>query len=92
MSMVGIIPYLFFSFFTSVAAYFVRSPSDNENLEQKSEQYLLVIKIKSKNINSVRKFVNSLKLLDMDIAGEALEGLALHQEFRETGNRKGFRV
>ena len=44
-------------------------------------------KIKSKNINSVRKFVNSLKLFGYGYSWGGFESLALHQEYRETGNR-----
>ena len=46
------------------------------------------LKIKSKNINSVRKFVNSLKLFGYGYSWGGFESLALHQEFRETGKRK----
>ena len=49
---------------------------------------LLGLKIKSKNINSVRKFVNSLKLFGYGYSWGGFESLALHQEFRETGNRR----
>ena len=49
---------------------------------------LMGLKIKSKNINSVRKFVNSLKLFGYEYSWGGFESLALHQEFRETGNRK----
>jgi cysteine-S-conjugate beta-lyase len=48
---------------------------------------LMGLKIKSKNINSVRKFVNSLKLFGYGYSWGGFESLALHQEFRETGNR-----
>ena len=47
-----------------------------------------ILKIKSKNINSVRKFVNSLKLFGYGYSWGGFESLALHQEFRETGARK----
>ena len=40
------------------------------------------------NIKSVRKFVNSLKLFGYGYSWGGFESLALHQEFRETGNRK----
>ena len=46
------------------------------------------LKIKAKNINSVRKFVNSLKLFGYGYSLGGFESLALHQEFRETGKRK----
>ena len=46
------------------------------------------LKIKCKNINSVRKFVNSLKLFGYGYSWGGFESLALHQEYRETGNRK----
>ena len=49
---------------------------------------LMGLKIKSKNINSVKKFVNSLKLFGYGYSWGGFESLALHQEFRETGNRK----
>ena len=49
---------------------------------------LMGLKIKSKNINSVRKFVNSLKLFGYGYSWGGFESLALHQEFREMGNRK----
>jgi len=49
---------------------------------------LMGLKIKSKNINSVRKFVNSLKLFGYGYSWGGFESLALHQEFRETGKRK----
>ena len=49
---------------------------------------LMGLKIKAKNINSVRKFVNSLKLFGYGYSWGGFESLALHQELRETGNRK----
>ena len=49
---------------------------------------LMGLKIKSDNINSVRKFVNSLKLFGYGYSWGGFESLVLHQEFRETGNRK----
>ena len=49
---------------------------------------LMGLKIKSKNINSVKKFVNSLNLFGYGYSWGGFESLALHQEFRETGNRK----
>ena len=49
---------------------------------------LMGLKIKAKNINSVRKFVNSLKLFGYGYSWGGFESLILHQEFRETGNRK----
>ena len=49
---------------------------------------LMGLKIKSKNANSVRKFVNSLKLFGYGYSWGGFESLALHQEFRETGKRK----
>jgi len=49
---------------------------------------LMGLKIKSKNINSVRKFVNSLKLFGYGYSWGGFESLALHQEYREMGNRK----
>jgi cysteine-S-conjugate beta-lyase len=49
---------------------------------------LMGLKIKSKKINSIRRFVNSLKLFGYGYSWGGFESLALHQEFRETGNRK----
>ena len=49
---------------------------------------LMGLKIKATNINSVRKFVNSLKLFGYGYSWGGFESLALHQEFGETGNRK----
>ena len=49
---------------------------------------LMGLRIKAKNINSVRKFVNSLKLFGYGYSWGGFESLVLHQEFRETGNRK----
>ena len=49
---------------------------------------LMGLKIKSKNTNSVKKFVNSLKLFGYGYSWGGFESLALHQEYRETGNRK----
>ena len=49
---------------------------------------LMGLKIKAKNINSVRKFVNSLKLFGYGYSWGGFESLVLHQEFRETGARK----
>ena len=49
---------------------------------------LMGLKIKSNNINSVRKFVNSLKLFGYGYSWGGFESLVIHQEFRETGNRK----
>ena len=49
---------------------------------------LMGLKIKSKNTNSVKKFVNSLKLFGYGYSWGGFESLVLHQEFRETGKRK----
>jgi len=49
---------------------------------------LMGLKIKANNINSVRKFVNSLKLFGYGYSWGGFESLALHQEFRETGARR----
>ena len=49
---------------------------------------LMGLKIKSKNINSVRKFINSLKLFGYGYSWGGFESLALHQNVREQGNRK----
>ena len=48
---------------------------------------LMGLKIKAKKSNSVRKFVNSLKLFGYGYSWGGFESLVLHQEFRETGNR-----
>ncbi len=53
---------------------------------------LMGLKIKSKNIKSVRKFVNSLKLFGYGYSWGGFESLALHQEYRETGNRRFLRL
>ena len=49
---------------------------------------LMGLKIKSKDIRSVRKFVNSLKLFGYGYSWGGFESLALHQESIEKGNRK----
>jgi cystathionine beta-lyase len=49
---------------------------------------LMGLKIKSKNINSVRKFVNSLKLFGYGYSWGGFESLALYQDKREQGNRQ----
>ena len=49
---------------------------------------LMGLKIRSKNISSVRKFVNSLKLFGYGYSWGGFESLVLHQEHRETGYRK----
>ena len=49
---------------------------------------LMGIKIKSSSANSVKKFVNSLKLFGYGYSWGGFESLVLHQEFRETGKRK----
>ena len=49
---------------------------------------LMGLKIKSNNVNSVRKFVNSLKLFGYGYSWGGFESLVMHQESRETGNRK----
>ena len=49
---------------------------------------LMGLKIKAKKVNSVRKFVNSLKLFGYGYSWGGFESLALHQQFRETGKRK----
>ena len=48
---------------------------------------LMGLKIKSKNKNSINKFVNSLKLFGYGYSWGGFESLALHQEFRELGKR-----
>jgi len=49
---------------------------------------LMGLRIKSKNKNSVIKFVNSLKLFGYGYSWGGFESLALHQEVKEQGNRK----
>jgi len=49
---------------------------------------LMGLKIKAKKENSVRKFVNSLRLFGYGYSWGGFESLALHQQFRETGKRK----
>ena len=49
---------------------------------------LMGLKIKSKNKNSVRKFVNSLKLFGHGYSWGGFESLSLHQEEVETGKRQ----
>ncbi|MDC3125511.1 PLP-dependent aspartate aminotransferase family protein [Candidatus Pelagibacter sp.] len=49
---------------------------------------LMGLKINSKNKNSVRKFVNSLKLFGHGYSWGGFESLALHQEVVETGKRQ----
>jgi cystathionine beta-lyase len=49
---------------------------------------LMGLKIKSNNVSSIRKFVNSLKLFGYGYSWGGFESLVMHQESRETGNRK----
>ena len=49
---------------------------------------LMGLKIKSKKKSSVIKFVNSLKLFGYGYSWGGFESLALHQEFKEQGQRK----
>ena len=49
---------------------------------------LMGLKVKSKNKNSVIKFVNSLKLFGYGYSWGGFESLALYQEKREQGNRQ----
>ena len=53
---------------------------------------LMGLKIKCKNITSVRKFVNSLKLFGYGYSWGGFESLVLHQEHREIGTRKFFKL
>ena len=53
---------------------------------------LMGLKIKCKNISSVRKFVNSLKLFGYGYSWGGFESLVLHQEHREIGTRKFFKL
>ena len=45
------------------------------------------LKIQSRNIKSIRKFVNSLKLFGYGYSWGGFESLALHQEIKEQGDR-----
>ena len=45
------------------------------------------LKIKARNVNSVKKFVNSLKLFGYGYSWGGFESLVLHQELKETGKR-----
>tara|TARA_B100001741_G_scaffold300985_1_gene288781 strand:+ start:6773 stop:7948 length:1176 start_codon:yes stop_codon:yes gene_type:complete len=49
---------------------------------------LMGLKIKAKKVSSIKKFVNSLKLFGYGYSWGGFESLVLHQEFRETGNRR----
>jgi cystathionine beta-lyase len=49
---------------------------------------LMGLKIKSKNKNSVIKFVNSLKLFGYGYSWGGFESLALYQDKLEQGNRQ----
>ena len=49
---------------------------------------LMGLKIKSKNKNSIDKFVNSLHLFGHGYSWGGFESLALHQEIKEQGNRR----
>ena len=49
---------------------------------------LMGLKIKTKNKQSVIKFVNSLKLFGYGYSWGGFESLALHQDKQEQGNRK----
>jgi cystathionine beta-lyase len=49
---------------------------------------LMGLKVKSKNKNSVIKFVNSLKLFGYGYSWGGFESLALYQDKREQGNRQ----
>ena len=67
--------------------------SDSFNFRMWKKYYsgasgLMGLKIKSKNKNSVRKFVNSLKLFGHGYSWGGFESLALHQEVVETGKRQ----
>ena len=60
----------------------------NQKLSLLLEWMEIIFPLKANNINSVRKFVNSLKLFGYGYSWGGFESLALHQEFRETGARK----
>jgi len=53
---------------------------------------LMGLKIRSKNKNSVIKFVNSLKLFGYGYSWGGFESLALYQDKREQGNREYLRL
>ena len=53
---------------------------------------LMGLIIKCKNISSVRKFVNSLKLFGYGYSWGGFESLVLHQEQREIGSRYFFKL
>ena len=53
---------------------------------------LMGLKIRAKNKKSVIKFVNSLKLFGYGYSWGGFESLALHQEFRELGNRNYLKI
>ena len=48
---------------------------------------LMGLKVKSRNRKSILKFVNSLKLFGYGYSWGGFESLALHQEYREVGDR-----
>ena len=54
----------------------------------KGSSGLMGLKIKSKNISSIDRFVNSLKLFGYGYSWGGFESLALHQEVVETGKRQ----
>ena len=67
--------------------------SDSFNFRMWKKYYsgasgLMGLKIKSKNKNSVRKFVNSLKLFGHGYSWGGFESLSFHQEVVETGKRQ----
>ena len=58
----------------------------------KGSSGLMGLKIKSKNISSIDRFVNSLKLFGYGYSWGGFESLALHQEIRKQGKRKYFNL
>ena len=54
----------------------------------KGSSGLMGLKIQSRNISSIDRFVNSLKLFGYGYSWGGFESLALHQETGETGKRK----
>ena len=53
---------------------------------------LMGLRIKAKSKKSIIKFVNSLKLFGYGYSWGGFESLALHQEFKELGNRNFLRL
>jgi len=54
----------------------------------KGSSGLMGLKIKSRNISSIDRFVNSLRLFGYGYSWGGFESLALHQKIKEQGKRK----